>query len=121
MKFKFNFKLTIFLVSLFIALMLIVLGRGNKFCQSFGLIFIGVALFIFAWYFNDVIYKSLVEVDKQIKDLEKDDELSEEETQYAYKQLYARQGLLYKKKKSVAILFSLTGGFIIVLSIVAMF
>ena len=47
MKNKINFKLTAILVSLFIGFLLIVLGNKNKYCLSFGLIFLAIALLIY--------------------------------------------------------------------------
>lgn len=46
MKFKFNAKLTIALVSLFIGLLLIILGNKNKYCLSLGCLFFAGSLWL---------------------------------------------------------------------------
>ncbi len=44
---KFNFKLAISLVSLFISIVLILLSKYSKYCFSFAMIFLAVALVLF--------------------------------------------------------------------------
>ena len=48
MKNKFNLKLTLSLVSLFISLILIIVGNKNNYCLSFGFILMGAALVFYA-------------------------------------------------------------------------
>ncbi len=45
---KLNLLLTISLVSLFISLLLILIGNKNVYCQSFGFLFLAVAIAVFA-------------------------------------------------------------------------
>ena len=121
MKFKFNLKLTAFLVSLFISLLLVILGSNNKYCLSFGFILMGVSLAMFIWYNNEKVSKELTKVNAEIDELEIDEELNDEERVYILQQLYIRQKKLSKKKKSTLILFSICGCAIVVLGVIGLF
>ncbi len=63
MKRKINFKLTFILVSLFIGFLLIVLGNRNKYCLSFGLIFLAIALLIYVSNKFKQVNQALMEID----------------------------------------------------------
>ena len=132
MKFKFNFKLTAFLVSLFISLLIIILGNKNKYCLSFGFAMLGFALVIFVMYNNEKTDKTIEEVDAQIDelsqeytDLDEEDDLNGEvlEENYAYsiKQLYIRRSKLLKRKKKVVITFYLCAALLVLFGIVGIF
>lgn len=132
MKSKFNLKLTIFLVSLFVSLLLVILGGKVKLCLSFGFIIMGVSLFLFIWYNNERIKKALDELNEKIDEIdaldndyeyesqEEEDE-AEEEKVYILKELYSRQGYVEKKKKSMFVMFGICGLALIVLGFFALF
>ena len=135
-KFQFNFKLTAFLVSLFVSLLLVILGSQNKYCLSFGFVMLGASLMLFVWYNNEKMQKSLEDLEKDIdhvENLDSGETLDEEETEeelfleneeekvYVLKQLYIRQKKLRKKKKQSMILFNICGVALIVLGFVALF
>ena len=73
MKFKFNMKLTAFMVSLFIGLLLVILGNKNKYCLSFGLIFLAIALLIYITDKYKKISQAIIEVDIAIEETEMED------------------------------------------------
>ena len=73
MKKKINFKLTFILVSLFIGFLLIVLGNKNKYCLSFGLIFLAIALLIYVVSKYQQINQALVEIQIAIDETEIED------------------------------------------------
>ena len=83
MKKKINFKLTFSLVSLFIGFLLIVLGNKNKYCLSFGLIFLASALLLYLFDKYKKINDAMIELDvlideTDIQDFDKITELSEQ-------------------------------------------
>ena len=130
MKFKFNFKLTIFLVSLFVGLLLLILGNENKYCLSFGFIVVGLSLEFFVWYYLEKLEQYSNEINTKIDEIEAEEiefddeeleELKEEETVYALKQLYIAQKKIKKKKRSVKILFTLCGALLAIIGVVGMF
>lgn len=128
MKIKFNLKLTAFLVSLFISLLLVILGSKNKYCLSFGFILMGVSLYAFIWYMNEKIENELNELNDMIDELESEtfDELEEtdqelEERTYVLQQFYARQKQLTKKKRSVKLVFGVCGVALVILGFINLF
>ena len=93
MKKRFNLKLTMFLVSLFVSLLILVLGNKNIYCLSFGLILLGVSLGLF-------IYYAIGETDIAVKQIEEDiDEIDAktEEDGFMLQDLYTIQRKLNKK------------------------
>ena len=72
-KFKFNYKLTISLVSLFISLLLIILGNKNYYCLSFGFIIMGLAIAFYAMYKTDKFNEVILEINNEIDELDKED------------------------------------------------
>ena len=139
MKFKFNFKLTAFLVSLFIGLLLVILGSYNKYCLSFGFIILGCSVELFIRFQNEKITTSLFELEQQIDELEQeydeesgydeendyDDEIEKEnlmnEQVYVLQQLYARQKKLIKQRRSTNISFRICAILLICLGVFGMF
>ena len=73
MKKKINFKLTFTLVSLFIGFLLIVLGNKNKYCLSFGLIFLAIALLIYLLGKYQQINQALIELETAIDETNVED------------------------------------------------
>ena len=138
MKFKFNFKLTAFLVSLFIGLLLVILGSYNKYCLSFGFIILGCSVELFIRFQNEKITTSLAELEQQIDELEQDyddesdydeendyDDIEKEnlmnEQVFVLQQLYHRQKKLIKQRKSTNISFRICSVLLICLGIFGMF
>ena len=127
MKFKFNFKLTAFLVSLFLSLIILILGNENKYCLCFGFILLGLSAALFVLFNNDKTVQTIQEIDKEIEELDEEfaefegnEEIQEERT-YVLQQLYLRQNRLIKRKRKVAITFYLCAGLLILLGIVGIF
>jgi len=131
MKFKFNFKLTAFLVSLFLSLLLVILGSKNKYCLSFGFMLMGASLTLFVWYNNEKMQTEIENLNNEIDEIEANydalaeetdfNESVEEERVYVLKQMYIRQNKLEKNKKKSIILFNLCGFALIILGFVGMF
>ena len=76
MKKKFNYKLTISLVSLFISLLLLILGNKNNYCLSFGFILMGVAIAFYAFQKSEKFDETLVEIDNDIQEIDEKDTFS---------------------------------------------
>ena len=72
--FKFNLKLTISLVSLFVSLLLIIIGNKNNYCLSFGFILMGVAIAFYAMFKTEKFNETLLEINNDIEELDKEDE-----------------------------------------------
>lgn len=106
MKTKFNLKLTASLVSLFIALVLVIVGNKNRYCLSFGFILLGVAIALFAFYQLDRINAALIEINNEIEDNQNDE--------FAIKQLLKESVALNKKKRSVSATFFLCAALLVV-------
>ncbi len=130
MKFKFNSKLTAFLVSLFLGFLLVVLGSNNKYCLSFGLIILGVSLTIYVLYNNEKLDNELENLSQQIDDFEQEyDQLVENigdyddnnEYIYALKMLYVRQKKLTKSRQKTIILFNLCAFALVILGFINLF
>ena len=118
---KFNLKLTAFLVSLFIGLLLVILGNNNKICFSFGFVVIGISLFFFVIYFKEKTQKTLIEVNEKLEQTYDDKELDEEDRLYILAQLGLQQKHLNKQQKRTNLLFSITAVVLIIAGFVNMF
>ena len=70
---KFNFKLTIILVSLFISMVLCGLSNINKYCLFFGLIMLGITSILFAWYKYEDVKKREDEANSVMEEVDPDD------------------------------------------------
>ena len=132
MKKKFNVKLTALLVSLFISLIIIILGNKNKYCLSFGFILLGFCAGLFVLYNNEKTNQTISEIDQELDEIELDDSfdvdgdgeediLTDEEKVYVMQQLCVQQADLLKRKKKVAITFYLCAGLFILLGIIGIF
>ena len=120
-KFKFNFKLTAFLVSLFLSLLLLVLGGKNKYCLSFGFMALGVSLELFFWYNNEKMQNDLTEINNEIDEIEVMEDINDEEKAYVLQQLFIIKKKIEKKKRSSNIAFSICGGALIIVGFIALF
>lgn len=114
MKKKFNYKLTLALVSLFISLLLIIIGNKNKYCLFFGFLFLAVSVVIFAKLRIDKINKILKETEIEI---DKDDEPDVEFLTEVYKEL----AVLRRQKRSTAISFYLFSALLVIVSFFFLF
>ena len=76
MKFKFNYKLTISLVSLFVSFLLIILGNKNRYCLSFGFILMGVAIAFYAIYKTEKFNETIIEISNEIEETNEEDTFS---------------------------------------------
>ena len=117
MKKKFNLKLTIVLVSLFISLLIIILGNKNQYCLSFGFIFLGLTLFLFGNYSRSQIDKTIKSLDEDIDTIDKTDE----ESEYVLKELNKLRSKLLKKKKSTKLMFGLCAVLLILVGFIGFF
>ena len=135
-KFKFNFKLTAFVVGLFISFLLIFLGGKFDICRSFGLICLGASMIGYIYIYDDSVKKTLKKLDRRVDKLEnnsqpnfreddceeqveEDDEfsvedLTKEEKEYVLMELHAKRNKITKSKKKVKVLFILSGALLII-------
>ena len=108
-------------MSLFLSVLLILLGGKNKYCLSFGIVFLGIAIVLFSLYASEKQRNALIELNKTIDEVDIDEELDEEEKVYILQQLYIRQKKLTKQEKRMKIVSVLFGFAVIVLGIFGMF
>lgn len=118
---KFNLKLTAFLVSFFIGLLLLILGNKSEICFSFGFVVLGVALIAFVAYSHERTQKTLIEVNEKLEQVNDDQEATEEERLYGLAQLGIQQKHLNKQQKRINLIFSITGVVLIIAGFVNMF
>jgi hypothetical protein len=132
MKKKFNFKLTALLVSLFLSLIIIILGNKNKYCLSFGFILLGFCAAFFVNYNNEKTDKQIQEIDRELDELDlsdgididedgEEDVITDEEKAYILQQLCLQQSNLTKRKKKVSITFYLCAAMLVLLGILGIF
>ena len=121
MKFKFNFKLIIALLSLFLSLILVILGSKNKYCLSFGFIVLGVSIELFMIHLNTKYKKELIELAEEIDEVDISGELEEEEKVYILQQLYLRQKQITRKNKRTNLVFTTCGALMALLGVVNLF
>ncbi len=105
---KYNLKLTVSMVSLFISIVLCFFSNTNKYCLFFCLIFLAVALIFFSFY-------KLQDVDKRLKSLHDkiDNDIDEEDGEENF---YAQINSAKKEKRKLLISFNF---FAILLIIIA--
>lgn len=72
MKKEFNLKLTLFLVSLFIGLLLVIIGNSNKYCLCFGFVAMGISFGFYTLFKTEKYDSEILKLQNQ-KD-ENDDE-----------------------------------------------
>lgn len=121
MKKEFNFKLTMFLVSLFVSLTILILGNKNKYCFCFGFILLGISLAFYVWFNNDKTEKLVKQIDEEMEKVPDDESLDEEERVYVFKELGKRQAKLSKQRKKTSFVFYLSAGLLILLAILTLF
>ncbi|MBQ8615611.1 MAG: hypothetical protein IJ415_03495 [Clostridia bacterium] len=124
MKKKFNFKLTAFLVSLFVSLLIIILGNKNPYCLCFGFILMAISMVLYVLYNNEKTETTIEQINLEIDQMGEFDEIEDIESDeriYIVQQLYIRQGKLLKRKKSISIMFYLFAGLLVVLAVFGIF
>ncbi len=104
---KFDLKLTGFLVSLFIGLLLMILGNKNAYCLSFGLILIAIGLVFYALHANDKTKQDLESIDKQLDNTDDD---------YEIRELRKAERKIKKNLKGINVLFYVSAAFLVILS-----
>lgn len=107
MKKNFNLKLTAFLVSLFIGLVLVVLGSKFNVCLAIGLILLSLSLPIYVLYDKEKIESTLIEVSAQIEELSDVSLADNPDVVYALRELYTLESKLVKRKRKIATTFYL--------------
>lgn len=134
-KFKFNFKLTLFLVGLFVSFLLIFLSGKFEVCRPIGLICLGVSFILYIYFYSDSVKNTLKRIQSKITKLEngedasfQDDnedeveedeqesieDLTQEEKEYMLMQLHLKKSKIAKSNKKIKFLFALSGGLLIV-------
>lgn len=111
MKNRFDLKLTISMVSLFIGLLLLILGNQNKYCLSFGVILLGAALILFCIYKTKGLTENIIELDLAIEETDDINLMSE---------IYKEIARLKRQKMKMQISFYLFGALVIILGFCAL-
>ena len=121
MKKNFSLKLTIFLVSLFISLLILILGNKNQYCLSFGFICLGFSIASYVFYNDEKTTKEIALIEQQLEELDEDETIEEEEKDFIEQQLYLRENKLLKNKKKVTIVFYLSAVLLVFLGLMGIF
>ena len=114
MKKKFNYKLTLSLVSLFISLLILIFFNQNKFGLFFGFLFLGASLLLYGYFRASLLNET---VNKTNQELEETEYVEDGAVDEVLKELKHVKRL----KRSTQITFYLAGGLIIVFSILMLF
>ncbi len=114
MKLKFNLKLTIVLVSLFVGFLLLIFGNQNKYCQSFGFIFLAIGIIFLAVDRTKQIDKLRIKIDNQLNSDEDLDDESLLDLNNESNRLYKQKMRINIASYSCATLFILAGLFILI-------
>ena len=114
MKKKFNYKLTISLVSLFISLLILIFFNQNKFGLFFGFLFLGASLLLYGYFRASLLNET---INKTNQELEETEYVEDGAVDEVLKELKHVKSL----KRSTQITFYLAGGLIIVFSILMLF
>ncbi len=113
MKKKFDFKLTITLVSLFIGFLLMVFGN-NKYCLGFGMVLLGLSVGFYAYYKTQKINEDLKEIDQEIAEIDENDFLTLQEA-------YTVKRKMKKQKTSLNFVFYVFAFLLVVCGVVSLF
>lgn len=114
MKKNFNLKLTLALVSLFVSLILIVVGNKNNYCLSFGFILMGVALALYTMSKSEELDKYLIEIKNAME------ETDPQET-FTLNQLEKDRKKINKQKASLNSVFYITAVLLVIVGFYFMF
>lgn len=105
MKYKFNIKLTAFLVSLFLGLLLLILGSKNSYCLSFGALILAASFVLYVFYNNEKIDANIRNIEDSIDEVSAAEDIEIEDLGYILKELKNSKNMLLRRKKRVIILF----------------
>ena len=112
---KINLKLTACLVSLFIGIVLMILGNKSKYCLSFGMVFLAISSTLFSLYKAEENRETNKEIEQE---LEKIDETNIEH-KYIEVELLKIQRKNNKKTAKVSFVFNMFAIIVVVLAIFA--
>ena len=121
MKKNFSIKLTAFLVSLFISLILVIVGNKNQYCLSFGFMLMGVSVALYVLYNDEKTVQTLADIDQKIAEIKHDESMDEDDADFSMQELMLVQTKLLKRKKKIAFIFYLFAALLVVLGFYAMF
>ena len=108
-------------MSLFISLLVLVLGNKNHYCLCFGFVLLGLSFAVYVLYNEEKTSITIAEIYKQIEEIENNESLNEDDLSYALQELYLREAKLLKRKKKVAFTFYLSAALFVLLGIVGIF
>ena len=114
MKKEFRLKLTLCLVSLFISLLLVILGNKNNYCLSFGFILLGISIALLAMDRSDLIDNAIIEINNEINEVPSDNTFEQ-------KVLSKEKAKLIKKKQKLNFTFYLCAILLVAVGISFMF
>lgn len=114
MKQKFNLKLTLVAVSLFVSLLLLAFSGKHKVCLFLGLLFLGLNLFAFAFIKVQQINEVLKKTDTELEEYEGEDDALLDEV---YKQIRK----LKSTRRKTQIVFYITSILLVVMAFVTLF
>ena len=120
-KFKINFKLTAFLVSLFLSIFIVVLGNKFAPCVCIGFILLGVSLALFVLFNDERTTKIVQELTEEINKISEDETMDEDTKMFMKGQLYLTINKLNRRKSKTRIIFYSCGVALIILAIVSVF
>ena len=109
MKKNFNLKLTAFLVSLFIGIVVVILGSKFDVCLGIGFVVLGLSLPLYVWYDTEAVEKALSEISQLIEEIEEKPIEENPENIYSLQELYITQTKLIRRKKRVSFMFYACG------------
>ena len=108
------------MVSFFASLSMIIWGSKNKYCLSFGFIFLGITTALLSGPVKDRLEKELIKINDSINEIDVDESMSEEEKVYVLKQLYVAQKKTTRMIKRSQISFVVAGVSFVLLGIFGM-
>lgn len=120
-KFKINFKLTAFLVSLFLSLIIVILGNKFKVCLCIGFILLGISLALFVLFNDERTTKIVQELTEEIDKISQDETMEEDTKMFMKGQLYLTINKLNKRKSKTRIIFYSCSVALVILAIVSVF
>ncbi len=115
MKKKFNLKLTAFLVSLLISLILFIFGAQNNMCIGFACIILAVSFVLFSFYLTERTNNIITQTDMAIEE-EDEEELDEN----ALFQVEIEKSKLIKSTKRTKFVVYFSAVLLVIMGILAM-
>lgn len=108
-------------MSFFASLSMVIWGSKNKYCLSFGFIFLGISIILVSGKIKERMEKELIEINDKINEVDIDEDLGVNDKVYILKQLYVAQKKSTKNIKRGKIVFLIGGICMILLGIFGMF